>query len=178
MAVFSRAIASLALMFLLFNSFSEAKELLVGGSSDAWKIPKSSQSYSLNDWAADHRFLTGDYLVWKYDSNEDSVLQVTRESYLKCNTSDPIAAYKDGNTKVKLDHSGPFYFISGAAGHCEKGQKLIVVVLSSRHRLFAISPAPAPAEYDGPAVAPTSSATSLQSSVLVSFAVLVWVAMM
>ncbi|KAK6927644.1 Phytocyanin domain [Dillenia turbinata] len=178
MATFSRAIVSLAPIFLLFNSFSEAKELLVGGSSDAWKIPESSQSHSLNEWAADHRFLIGDYLVWKYDSNKDSVLQVTRDSYLKCNTSDPIAEYKDGNTKVKLDHSGPFYFISGAAGQCDKGQKLIVVVLSSRHRLYAISPAPAPAEYDGPAVAPTSSATSLQSSVLVFCAVLVGFAMM
>ncbi|KAE8672060.1 nuclear nucleic acid-binding protein C1D [Hibiscus syriacus] len=52
---------------------------------------------------------------------------------------------------------GPFYFISGAKGHCEQGQKLVVVVLSPRHSYTGISPAPSPAEIEGPAVAPTSN---------------------
>lgn len=102
------------------------------------------------------------------------MLQVSKEDYLSCNTSNPIEEYKDGETKVKLDRSGPFYFVSGAEGHCEKGQKLIVVVLSPRHknRYMGVSPAPSLAESDSPAVAPTSSARRLQSSLMLAFGVL------
>ncbi|KAE8056262.1 hypothetical protein FH972_013049 [Carpinus fangiana] len=166
MAVFSRAIS--AFVVLLLFSFSEAKEVLVGGKSDAWKIP-SSQSDSLNQWAGSSRFRIGDSLVWKYDGAKDSVLLVSKEDYANCNTSNPIEEHKDGNTKVKLDRSGAFYFISGAEGHCQKGQKLVVVVLSPRHAV--ISPAPSPVEFEGPAVAPTSSATRLQSGLMVALGV-------
>lgn len=104
--------------------------------------------------------------VWKYDGEKDWVVQVSKEDYLSCNSSSPIEEYKDGETKVKLNKAGPYYFISGAKGHCEKGQKLIVVVLSPRHR-YAISPAPSPAEFDGPAVAPTSGAEALRGGLVV-----------
>ncbi|XP_059460956.1 early nodulin-like protein 15 [Corylus avellana] len=166
MAVFSRAIS--AFVVLLLFSFSEAKEILVGGKTDAWKIP-SSQSDSLNQWAGSSRFRIGDSLVWKYDGGKDSVLQVSKEDYANCNTSNPIEEHKDGNTKVKLDRSGAFYFISGAEGHCQKGQKLVVVVISPRRTV--ISPAPSPVEFEGPAVAPTSSATRLQSGLMVAMGV-------
>lgn len=110
--------------------------------------------------------------MWKYDAQKGSVLQVAKDAYVDCNTTNPIAEYKDGNTKVELDRSGPFYFISGVKGNCEKGEKLVVVVLSSRHRL--ISPAPSPAEFECPAVAPTSGASSLKGGLLVVLAVLAW----
>ena len=101
--------------------------------------------------------------VWKYDGGKDSVLQVSKEDYGACNTAKPIKEYNDGNTKVKLDRPGPFYFISGAKGHCEEGQKLTVVVITPKRRFTGISPAPAPApmEFEGPAVAPTSSVSAL-----------------
>lgn len=108
--------------------------------------------------------------MWKYESGKDSVLEVTREGYANCSTSNPIKEYNDGNSKVKLEHPGPFYFISGAKGHCEKGQKVIVVVMSQRHT--AISPAPSPAEFEGPAVAPTSSTTTLQAGFVTALGVL------
>ncbi|XVF35569.1 hypothetical protein REPUB_Repub18cG0157200 [Reevesia pubescens] len=103
---------------------------------------------------------------WRLFS-KDSVLQVSKKDYETCNTSSPIAAYKDGNTKVKLEKSGAYFFISGAEGHCQKGQKLIVVVMSARSQLMGISPAPSPMEFDGPAVAPTSSGVTLTSGFLV-----------
>ncbi|KAK9279614.1 hypothetical protein L1049_013293 [Liquidambar formosana] len=174
-AASSIALSSTTLVLLLLFSFSEAREFLVGGNANAWNIPNSqSNSESLNQWAQSSRFRVSDTLVWKYDSTKDSVLRVTKEGYASCNTSDPIEEYKDGNTKVKLDKSGPHYFISGAAGHCEKGQKVIVVVLSARHRFMGISPAPAPVEFEGgPAVAPISGATSLEGSLMVALGVLV-----
>ncbi|BFG17948.1 hypothetical protein CerSpe_042220 [Prunus speciosa] len=162
----SRALSSssLLLIFLLF-SFSEAREILVGGKTGSWAIP-SSESQSLNKWAESSRFRVGDTLVLKYDSAKDSVLRVTKEDYANCNVSNPIEQHKDGETKLHLDQPGPFYFISGTKGHCEKGQKVIVVVMTPRKH-YGISPAPSPAEVDGPAVAPTSSATSLQGGLLV-----------
>ena len=110
--------------------------------------------------------------VWKYDGGKDSVLQVRKEDYVNCSISNPIKVYSDSTTKVKLDRPGPFYFISGAKGHCEKGQKLVVVVLTPRGRSSAMvsSPAPAPApssaDFEGPAVAPTSSATVLHGGIV------------
>ncbi|KAL4284327.1 hypothetical protein GQ457_16G000420 [Hibiscus cannabinus] len=166
-AVFSSRLTSSLVLLFLFLSISEAKEIVVGGKENAWKIP-SSESDSLNNWAANSRFRIGDSLVWKYDGGKDSVLQVTKEAYASCNVSAPIAEYKDGNTKLKLEKSGPFYFISGAKGHCEQGQKLVVVVLSPRHRYTGFSPAPSPAEIEGPAVAPTSYGSGLKAGFLVT----------
>ncbi|KAK8976274.1 hypothetical protein V6N11_007762 [Hibiscus sabdariffa] len=170
--VFSSRLTSSLVLLFLFLSISEAKEILVGGKENAWKIP-SSESDSLNNWAGNSRFRIGDSLVWKYDGGKDSVLQVTKEAYASCNTSAPVAEYKDGNTKLKLEKSGPSYFISGAKGHCEQGQKLVVVVLSPRHRYTGISPAPSPAEVEGPAVAPTSYASGLKAGLLMKRASLV-----
>ncbi|XP_042964779.1 early nodulin-like protein 3 [Carya illinoinensis] len=100
-----------------------AREFLVGGKTKAWIIP-AFDSKSLNKWAEGSRFQIGDSLVWNYDPSKNSLLQVSEKDYESCSTSSPIAVYKDGNTKVKLDRSGPLYFISGIEGHCEKGQKL------------------------------------------------------
>ncbi|MCL7027801.1 hypothetical protein MKW94_008538 [Papaver nudicaule] len=163
MAISSRMVAlsiSLVLVNLaLFSSFSEAKDFLVGGKSNGWEVPASPQSQPLNQWAQSSRFQLGDSLVWKYETGKDSVLQVTRENYLNCVSTKPIAEYKDGtNTKVVLNKSGPYYFISGAKGHCEKGQKLIVVVMAPRVE------APAPSPADAAAVPPTSGATITSSS--------------
>lgn len=62
----------------------------------------------------------------------DSVLQVTKEDYESCNTAKPLKQYNDGDTKVELDKSGPYFFITGAPGNCAKGEKITLVVLSER----------------------------------------------
>jgi hypothetical protein len=54
---------------------------------------------------------------------------VTKEDYKSCNGRKPIEKYDDGRTKVELDRSEVFYFIGGAKGFCENGQKLSVVVI-------------------------------------------------
>lgn len=100
------------------------------------------------------------------------MLQVSKEAYGNCNTSNPIKEYNDGNTKVQLDRPGPFYFIIGAKGRCEKGQKLIVVVMTPKGSSISHAPSPAPVELEGPAIAPspTSSATALYSG----FVMMAW----
>ncbi|KAB2609908.1 early nodulin-like protein 1 [Pyrus ussuriensis x Pyrus communis] len=165
--------SSLLVVFLLF-SFSEAREFNIGGKNGSWAVPSTnglkapafaSATLSVKSPV---QFPSGIFLflMWKYDSAKDSVLRVTKEDYTNCNASNPIEQYKDDETKLHLDQPGPYYFISGTKGHCEKGQKLVVVVMTPRKHL-GISPAPSPAgEVDGPAVAPTSGATSLQGGVL------------
>ncbi|KAG7571953.1 Phytocyanin domain [Arabidopsis suecica] len=138
------------LMFLLvttFYHFGEARIIEVGGSLDAWKVPESP-NHTLSHWAESVRFQVGDILLFKYDSKMDSVLQVTEENYVKCNTEKPLKEHKDGYTTVKLDVSGPYFFISGApTGNCAKGEKVTVVVQSPNHQPM---PKPGPA-----AVTPT-----------------------
>ncbi|KAK6156618.1 hypothetical protein DH2020_010866 [Rehmannia glutinosa] len=140
-------------------SFSEARDFVVGGKKSSWQVPSSPDQY--NKWAEKTRFQIGDSIVLKYDGKTDSVLEVTEENYKSCNKSNPIKLYSDGNTKITLDKSGPFFFISGAEGHCDKGQKVEIKVLSSNH---GHSPAPSPADnhhlHHAPAPAPKKSGGS------------------
>ncbi|KAH0908687.1 hypothetical protein HID58_032008, partial [Brassica napus] len=159
----------LSFFLLLLADLYCCKEILVGGKHTAWKIP-SSPSDSLNKWAESLRFHVGDSLVWKYDGEKDSVLQVTKDAYINCNTTNPAASYSNGDTKVKLERSGPFFFISGSKSNCVQGEKLHIVVMSSRGGFFtggsAPSPAPSPALLEAQAVPPaTGSASSLTSRV-------------
>ncbi|XP_047333240.1 early nodulin-like protein 1 [Impatiens glandulifera] len=147
------SILPLLLTILFSVSLSEGREFFAGGHSDSWKIPSSPED--LSDWSGRMRFLIGDSLVWKYDPKSDSVLEVSEEDFNSCNTENPISKHDDGNTKIVLNRSGPFYFISGAEGSCQKGEKIHIRVLSKKHRgIVAVTPAPAPAESEIHAPAP------------------------
>ncbi|KAF8049917.1 hypothetical protein N665_2089s0002 [Sinapis alba] len=149
----------LPLVFLLLTTFyhlGEGREphtFLVGGSDQGWKIPESSDK-TLNHWAESQRFRVGDSLEFDYDIKKDSVLNVTKENYEKCITEKPSEKYTEKPTIVKLDASGPHYYISGTPGNCDKGEKMIVVVQSPNH-----PPKPIPATIpQTPSKPPTSLA--------------------
>ncbi|XP_010525253.1 PREDICTED: early nodulin-like protein 1 [Tarenaya hassleriana] len=93
-----------------------------------WVVPPANSSDTFNDWASKKRFQVGDILQFKY--NKDSVMEVKMEDYRNCDSSRPRRFSNTGKTRFRLDHSRAFYFISGMSGHCEKGQKLIVKVIS------------------------------------------------
>ncbi|KAJ6340145.1 NTEPC [Salix viminalis] len=118
------------LFLIIFSSifqfyFVISTEFLVGG-EDGWTIPKKdSQMYI--EWASKNRFKVDDTVQFKY--NKDSVLVVTEEEYQKCRSAHPLFFSNDGDSVFKLDRPGLFYFISGVAGHCERGQKMIIKVL-------------------------------------------------
>ncbi|KAE8713671.1 Early nodulin-like protein 3 [Hibiscus syriacus] len=97
-----------------------------------WGLHNGSNAENYNQWAEKNRFQTGDSLVFSYAPNDDSVLHVTEEAYKNCNLESPIAKYTDGHTVFSLDHSGPYYFISGNKDNCGKNEKLVVVVLADR----------------------------------------------
>ncbi|WOL00747.1 hypothetical protein Cni_G09460 [Canna indica] len=148
-----------ALLIALMSSPCCAYDHYVGG-RDGWVLhPRLSYSR----WANINRFQVHDNLIFKYEKGNDSVLVVTEPSYSSCNVRNPIASYKDGSTTYRFNHSGPFFFISGAAGHCTQGQKLNVVVMAIRQ------PPPAPSPHSGgppgsTSPPPSSSSTSLAAS--------------
>ncbi|KAM1186793.1 hypothetical protein ACFX2G_016231 [Malus domestica] len=82
-----------------------------------------------NKWASKKRFKVDDTIYFSYKKNTDSVLVVTKEDYKNCNSDQPIYFSNDGYSVVILDRPGLFYFISGVAGRCEKGQKMIIKVM-------------------------------------------------
>lgn len=75
-------------------------------------------------------------------AEEDSVLVVTEADYRTCNTSNPLRRLQGGHSVFRLTRPGPFFFIGGAAGRCERGQKLVVVVLSVRGPKRGAAPSP------------------------------------
>uniref|UniRef100_A0A2N9F6P0 Phytocyanin domain-containing protein n=1 Tax=Fagus sylvatica TaxID=28930 RepID=A0A2N9F6P0_FAGSY len=132
MASFSKSSTTVLVFFLtIFSSlhhFSVSSfEFQVGG-SQGWVVPPANDSKIYNDWASENRFLVGDSIRFKY--KKDSVMEVNDTEYKRCNSSHPNLFSNTGNTVYKLDQPGPFYFISGVSGHCEKGQRMIVKVMS------------------------------------------------
>ncbi|KAK9085322.1 hypothetical protein Sjap_025733 [Stephania japonica] len=130
---------SMLIMSLYLWGSSQAYDFYVGG-RDGWVL---NPSENFNHWAERNRFQINDTLIFKKGSN-DSVLVVTKEGYNKCDTSSPLERIDGGDLKFKFDRSGPFFFISGDQCSCEKGQKLIVVVLALRHHAKRTPPAVSP----------------------------------
>ncbi|KAL3509342.1 hypothetical protein ACH5RR_028743 [Cinchona calisaya] len=118
----------LVTFFGFFLSFSQAYTFYVGG-KDGWVL-KPKEDY--NQWAGRNRFQINDTLIFKYKKGYDDVLEVDRDDYFNCYKEKPFQALKDGFSEFKFQRSGPFYFISGHANNCQKGQRLIIVVLHPR----------------------------------------------
>ncbi|CAL5038078.1 unnamed protein product [Urochloa decumbens] len=125
-----------------------AQVFVVGGEPRGWTQPAAPDDETYNHWAARNRFHVGDFLHFKYDTN-DSVLVVSRDDYKFCGTSRPAQRFDGGDTRVRLDRSGFSYYISGAPGHCDAGQRMTVRVLPPLQDAAA-TPAP---EAEAPAAA-------------------------
>ncbi|PSS05703.1 Early nodulin-like protein [Actinidia chinensis var. chinensis] len=139
----------LSFVFVMLVSLlgsSQAYNFYVGG-KNGWEL-QPSESY--DDWAGRNRFQINDSLIFKYNKSSDSVLVVAKEDYQNCYKSNPIQTLDGGDSVFKFDRSGPFYFISGYGDHCEKGQKLVVVVLAVRNATHK-SPTPSPLSPPSPA---------------------------
>ncbi|XP_054811379.1 early nodulin-like protein 2 [Prosopis cineraria] len=141
--------------FLLCLSSSQAFKFYVGG-KDGWVL-KPSEGY--NHWAERNRFQVNDTLYFKYKKGSDSVLVVEKADYDSCNTKNPMKKMNDGDSYFIFDKSGPYFFISGNSNNCQKGQKLIVVVLAVRNSRCSppmITPALPPVGGNPPVVSPGS----------------------
>ncbi|KAK1566955.1 hypothetical protein Q3G72_006570 [Acer saccharum] len=127
-----RFLSCLFLLVVLMSivDSSNGYKFYVGG-KDGWVV-KPSEKY--NHWAERMRFQVNDTLYFRYDKGSDSVLVVSNADYDSCNKKNPIQSLANGDSIFKFDHSGPFFFISGHDHNCEKGQKLIVVVMAVRNK--------------------------------------------
>ncbi|XAR55525.1 hypothetical protein NMG60_11035619 [Bertholletia excelsa] len=150
---FQRSLYFLLVVVTCLLCSSEAYNFYVGG-KDGWVL-KPSEKYS--HWAERNRFQVNDSLIFKYKKGSDSVLVVNQEDYNNCNKAKPIQALSDGNSVFKFHASGPFFFISGEGDKCEKGQKLIVVVLAVRHHHTRKAPASSPSPSPYAAMSPENS---------------------
>ncbi|KAM0838150.1 hypothetical protein ACQ4PT_061175 [Festuca glaucescens] len=121
----NRLVISLAVLLAIIGA-SRATDFEVGGDA-GWVVPPAGQAGTYNEWASKNRFLLGDSVHFKY--KKDSVMVVTEEEYDKCASTHPIFFSNNGDTEVRLDHPGLFYFISGVTGHCQRGQKMAIKVI-------------------------------------------------
>ncbi|XP_021749856.1 early nodulin-like protein 1 [Chenopodium quinoa] len=125
------------------------KSFEVGGNL-TWRVPDGNDTDFFHHWASSQRFHIGDSLHFQYKN--DSVLIVDRYGYYHCNKTNTTGTYTDGNTVIKLERPGYFYFISGNEEHCKKGQRLTVDVISPH--------SPPPGSHGQPAKAPAPSVES------------------
>ncbi|XP_020527730.1 early nodulin-like protein 1 [Amborella trichopoda] len=153
MASLSSCLCNFSLLFFLCFSLSQAS---MQHKLD-WAIPNSNGTDYFNYWASHNRFQIDDTINFKY--TRDSVMVVNSTDYKQCNYSKPIMYFNDGATNFKLDRSGDFYFISGTKGHCQRGQRMIVRVMS-----HPVTPSPS-ATPPGPPAPPVLPSPSLASTV-------------
>ncbi|KAI5070191.1 hypothetical protein GOP47_0014534 [Adiantum capillus-veneris] len=122
---------------LLLNG-AHAEQYNVGGDS-GWIL-----NVNYTAWAEKYEYLTGDSLLFKYISPRHSVLQVTKEDYEECKTSNALFSDDKGDTTFPLTTEGQYWFICGVNDHCSQGMKFTINVLSST----AIAPSYGPSTPD------------------------------
>ncbi|KAL0399117.1 UNVERIFIED_CONTAM: Early nodulin-like protein 1 [Sesamum radiatum] len=140
-AAASRAFSNLFVSALFASSMVAGFRFEVG-EEKGWRKPTGKEPETYSEWAAKNRFHIGDTVYFKYQ--KDSVLLVSSDDYLTCNTLNPISKFDDGSTVFQFDRSGLFYFISGQPGHCRSGQRLVIRVMH-------------PSEMEAPELAPSPS---------------------
>ncbi|KAJ1285769.1 hypothetical protein BS78_03G302200 [Paspalum vaginatum] len=124
------------------------------GGTGEWRVPAESAgananaSSAYNAWAQRNRFRVGDALAFTYPPGNDTVLLVDKRAYDACDTAAPMDTFSDGSTVFTFTRSGPYYFISGNKDNCNRGEKLVVVVMAER---AAVANATEP----GPGLAPS-----------------------
>nr|XP_051211193.1 early nodulin-like protein 1 [Lolium perenne] len=137
-------------------SASSPRVLTIGGDARGWRQPAPGEE-TYNHWASRSRFhvvlafsiiTSAVPSIWLADfryAKNDSVLVVTRDDYKVCRGDRPALRLDGGEeARFRLERSGPLYFISGAPGHCDAGQRLTVRVMA-QHDDASSSPADAPA---------------------------------
>ncbi|XP_020201981.1 early nodulin-like protein 3 [Cajanus cajan] len=138
------ALVLFSILLLLVHK-GDAYDFVVGGQK-GWSVPSDPNSNPYNQWAQKSRFQIGDSLVFNYPSGQDSVIQVSSQDYANCNTDAYSQKFSDGHTIIKLNRSGPHFFISGNKNNCLKNEKLVVIVLADRNNrnTNTASPSPSP----------------------------------
>ncbi|KAF4351086.1 hypothetical protein F8388_013191 [Cannabis sativa] len=166
----------LLLASLLLTLLFQANKVLCSkykvGDLDSWGIPTSANPQVYVKWSKYHTFKNGDSLLFLYPPSQDSVIQVSKQSYNSCNLKDPILYMDNGNSLFNITSEGEYFFTSGKPGHCEKKQKLYILVGNGTATAFSPSYGPSASDSAAPSYqtafgtipAPPSSSSSLSFS--------------
>ncbi|KAK9146689.1 hypothetical protein Sjap_006592 [Stephania japonica] len=120
---------SMAKFMFIFSMFFALFHVSAGA---VHRVQWSVGDVDYNEWASSHSFHPGDTLVFEYHAHSHNVMQVNPSDFKSCNSSAPaLAVYTSGNDAVTFKMSGNYYFICGAPGHCEVGQKVEIMVVPS-----------------------------------------------
>ncbi|CAI9281158.1 unnamed protein product [Lactuca saligna] len=141
---------ALALFFLTCTIAAVSGMQFLVGENVGWRVPAKDKTDLYDVWASRKHFRVGDTLRFQYKN--DSVVWTTKFAFWHCDSRQPISVFNDGNTVINLDKVGEFYFISGKANRCIKGQKMMVKVESRNY--------PYPPSVVTPPDSPKSPATS------------------
>ncbi|KAH9327753.1 hypothetical protein KI387_007931 [Taxus chinensis] len=79
------------------------------------------------DWVNNQTFVLGDWISFRYQKDQHSVLQVNQSGYDNCTTDNPIANWSSGKDFMELNESKRYYYIDGK-GSCYTGMKVTVRV--------------------------------------------------
>ncbi|KAM0934239.1 putative Phytocyanin domain, cupredoxin [Dioscorea sansibarensis] len=115
-------IMSLFLILLVIFIPSLNATLYIVGDTAGWDI-----SANLWSWTSNKTFHVGDVLLFQY-SRYHSLIEVNKDGFDTCNTSNSVLTGNTGNTSVTLTAPGDKYFVCGVLSHCFGGMKLRVHV--------------------------------------------------
>ncbi|VVA38539.1 PREDICTED: mavicyanin [Prunus dulcis] len=136
------------LVFVVMMAFSGACSGAVYrvGDSAGWT---SRGLVDYNKWALAKDFNVGDTLIFAYNNQFHTVMQVSDQDFQSCNAS-AISTYTSGSDTITLKRPGHYYFLCGAPGHCQNGQKVDIKVTLPVPKSSIPSPSPSPYGFSPP----------------------------
>ncbi|CAN6586595.1 unnamed protein product [Malus baccata var. baccata] len=86
-----------------------------------------------------------DYNKWASTKDQfHNVMLVTKQDFESCNATAAIAVFTSGSDTITLKRPDHYYFLCGAPGHCQAGQKVDIKVTLPMPQSSLASPNPAP----------------------------------
>ncbi|PQQ01464.1 mavicyanin-like [Prunus yedoensis var. nudiflora] len=165
-----RNIAALVLFVMMVLCGACSGAVYRVGDSDGWT---SRGLVDYNKWASTKDFHVGDTLMFAYNNQFHNVMQVSDQDFQSCNATSAFATYTSGSDTVTRKRPGHYYFLCGAPGHCQAGQKVDIKVTLPVPESMIQSPSPSPYGSSSPSVShpeemspssTLSSASTLNSS--------------
>lgn len=150
-----------------YNQWAQRNRFHVGDSLCKPWLPSISFQFYLLRAFINHLCVSCGSLcfsVFVYPKDNDSVLEVDKNTYDTCNTSTYMKKYDDGNTVFKFTRSGVFYFISGVESNCIRNESLVILVMGNHTNRHQLSPSSPPAEAPTPSFYPPPPSEALEPS--------------